>query len=261
MLNIIIDHGPFPADNVTWARPHLMTADDGVDYVVKFPRENDHKSLFNEFVGGKLANHFGLTVLNPVIVKIDQDIIDNSNALHTRGIHPGLYFATQKMNDIYNVGADASKRIDMSNIENLSEVPEFIVYDIFVCNNDRNPNNSILVPINENRGKFRYYLIDHGFCFNGPEWNLDMVQNMPYRLSHIPWNISSVVEDSQFKTPAIQVTLLKSEDLRDVINQVPDEWKPVPIEIEALTKTLTSRSPDEIIKILKDNKAQFANWI
>jgi hypothetical protein len=190
MLNATIDHGVFTP---TWAKPHLMTADDGQDYIVKFPQQGDHKSLFNEYVGGKLAKHFGLTVLEPVTIHIAQDIIDNSQDLRMRGMMPGEYFATKKMNGIYNVGQQEAQRLDVSAIVNLPEVPSFITFDIFVCNNDRNDTNSIVVPVDDSRAKFRYYLLDHGFCFNGsPEWSLNGVQNMPYKLSNIPWNRSIV---------------------------------------------------------------------
>src|SRR3989338_6329684 len=93
-LEGIIDHGIFKQ---TYAKPHLITASDSQEYIVKFPAPNECKSIFNEYLGGKLAKHFGLTSLEPEIINLAQEFIKNSADLTSRGIQPGSYFATLKM--------------------------------------------------------------------------------------------------------------------------------------------------------------------
>jgi len=257
-LEGIIDHGVFKP---TYAKPHLITANDAQDYIVKFPAPNECKSIFNEYLGGKIAEHFGLTSLEPEIINLDEEFIKNSADLTSRNISPGDYFATLKMNNSYSLGEENAKRIDLSKIENLSEVPEFIIFDIIFCNNDRNNGNSMLIPIDDVRGKFRYHLIDHGFCFNGPNWNIPAIQNIPNKLGCIPWNTSTITELSQFEVPAEMMTSLTSTDLIKMINMTPIEWRPSKEEIIALTLTLSNRSYDSIMKVIMDNKALFTNWV
>lgn len=258
MLNATIDHGLFAT---TFSRPHLMTADDEQDYIVKFAQNNDRKSLFNEFVGGKLAKFFGLTVLEPMIIHIAQDIIDNSKDLKSRSIKPGEYFATKKMNDIYNIGSQEAQRLEISKIVNHMEVPSFVAFDIFICNNDRNPQNSIVVPLDGAKAKFRYCLIDHGHCFNGPCWNLSGIQDLPYRLSNIPWNKSMIQKQDQFIPIAKKMCSITLKDFSTIVEQTPQEWLPPEDEKRTLTTTLTSRSHEAILKVIITNKTQFPYWV
>lgn len=256
MLNAKIDHGLF---SDTWARPHLIQADDGQNYIVKFPRDGNIKSIFNEYLGGKLAKHFGISVLDPVPIHLDEDFIINSPEIHAMGVAAGPYFATLKQNDVYNAGGPVGKRMEPKKIVNLDEVVDFVAFDIYLCNNDRNDGNSILVATSEARTKFKYLLIDHGWCFNGPDWSIDEISSMPYKISWIPWKKDGVTSQLQFNTAVNKITLEEAE-FDVLLALLPVEWRLTAAETDALKRALTNRDKDKIMEVINDNRGQFPNW-
>lgn len=256
MINALIDHGKFANTN---ARPRLIQADDNQYYVVKFPPGDYVRSLFNEFLGGKLAKHFGLTVLDPTLIHLDNDFIENSKEIKEMNVVPGPYFATLKHDNCYNAGEQIAKNMNSKKIVNLEEVADFITFDIFLCNNDRNDANSILIATSEARTKFKYFLIDHGFCFNGPDWNISKIQPMPYKLACMPWKKDGITSESQFKKAVEKMTLTESE-IDSLLTLLPPEWCLGTNETDNLKQTLSNRDQDKIMDILNTNKGKFEKW-
>jgi len=190
---------------------------------------------------------------------LDEDFIVNSQELNAMNITSGPYFATLKQNNVYNAGISMVKRMDSKKIVNIEEVADFITFDIFLCNNDRNDGNSILVATSEARTKFKYLLIDHGHCFNGPDWNIEKIQNMPYKLGCIPWKKDGITSESQFSN-SVQKMTLSIDEINSLLTLLPPEWCLIESETDTLKQTLTNRNQDAIMSVIINNKGQFENW-
>ncbi|WOV93416.1 MAG: HipA family kinase [Candidatus Nitrosoabyssus spongiisocia] len=175
------DHGKLECESVT--TPHRIEATNGKIYAVKFPPCHEPNSNFNEYLGSCLAKNLKISVLEPYIMKLDADFIDNADEIRKRGILPGKYFATLFIEDAYNL-VDYE---ESSDIINLSEVSKFIVFDVFIHNTDRHGRNIMIIPTSEsNKASYKYVLIDHGRCFEICDGKL------PYVAQKIQWQTKYV---------------------------------------------------------------------
>jgi hypothetical protein len=88
------------------AQAHLMRADDGHFYVVKFQNNPQHlRVLANELLATRLAERVGLPVPATEIVKVEDWLIDNTLELHmdmagfSARCKPGLQFGARYVCD------------------------------------------------------------------------------------------------------------------------------------------------------------------
>lgn len=251
MLNAWIDHGQFKQ---TVARPRLIEADDGNLYVVKFPPENSVKPTFSEYACGKMAKYRGLSVLDPVIINLDAKFIGKSKQLKNMNLSPGPFFATLKLDNVYSTCDPFARKINPRKIDNLAEVVDFVMFDIFVCNNDRNCGNSILVPSN-GKTRFRYVLIDHGYCFDGPCWLLEG-RDLPYKISHIPWKTDGVTRKSQIQNAADTMRLTGIE-MDTLLAPMPGEWKLPDAEYDCLKRAIANRDKEKMMSAFNEGRSWF----
>ena len=150
--------------------------------------------------------------------------------------------------------------MESKKIINLEEVASFVAFDIFLCNVDRNDGNSILVAIAGKRTKYRYLLIDHGWCFNGPGWNAKTMQSLPYKLGGIPWKREGVTKKSQFSSTVEKLVSLNKAEIDSLLQLLPVEWGITSNETDALKHSMTNREQDSIMGVIIDNKKKFPNW-
>ena len=184
--------------------------------------------------------------MDPVVINLSAEFMKSSAEILDMSLSPGSFFATLKQVGVYNAGDPAVKNWDPGQIENLEEVADFIAFDVFVCNNDRNDNNSLLVPLNKLKEQFRYVLIDHGYCFNGPCWQLTEGQDLPYRLALIPWRIDAIKSQYQFKNAVARMRLADAE-MDSILESVPKAWRLSPAESHNLKCAMVNRSQDRVM--------------
>ena len=241
-LDAMVDYGPVCPGRVTWARPRRVSASDGNFYVVKIRNgDNGSKSFFNEFVASNMALMAGLPAAEPVIIHLGAEFIETTEDLRNGQIEPGAYFATQYYSEAYAIGDGPGLLIRPSSIVNICDVPAFVVFDIFVHNKDRHGGNTMLIPQDGGRTRYRYLLIDHGHCFGGPAWSADSVSDLPYELSGVPWHTDAIAGESDFVGPATRMALLGEPEIDAARDGLPDEWD-VPIaDYKALKNSMTSR--------------------
>ena len=172
---------------------------------------------------------------------------------------PGPFFATLKHDGVYDVGDGMAKAMNSEKISNVKEVADFIVFDVFVCNNDRNYGNSMLVPFNGSR-KFKYVLLDHGYCFDGPCLHLAKGQDLPYRTSFVPWKTDGIVGESSFKNATDRMSLTDAE-MDSLLASMPREWRLEDAEYANLKYAMTNRSKESIMEAIYESGAQFGGLI
>jgi HipA-like protein len=166
------------------AQAHLLEADDGRCYVVKFRNNPQHRRvLVNELLASVFLRYLQIAAPPTTMVQITPDFLTANPEVHltlgTRRIdvEPGWHFASQYPGDpnriaVYDFLPDAL----LGNLANPQDFRAILVFDKWTGNADgrqciffraRLLGNS---PDRTATG-FVAQMIDHGFAFNGPNWD------------------------------------------------------------------------------------------
>ena len=258
-LDATADLGPVRPGSATWSRPRRTSASDGHSYVVKIRNGgNASKSFFNEFVASNIALKVSLSIAEPAIINLSAKLTERSSGLRKARIEPGPYFATRYRDGAYAISDRKGILIRPSTIANLDEVPAFVVFDVFVHNKDRHGGNTILAPSGDGSG-YRYLLIDHGHCFGGPEWSSDTASDLAYEAAGIPWYTDGIAGESDFVGPADRMARLGEADIDASRSGLPAEWDIPADDYTALRRSMSSRSADIMLSVIKSNRSIIAS--
>ena len=192
---------PLVACGSSFSRPWLVKCGNE-EYILKFFNGKDN-SLASEFICDKIARKIGLTVpdTSPILIENDEVEIINK-AKKEKGeplITVGEYFGSKFINDPYSLNEERHTSLDPNDISNLDQVPGMILFDTFVDNGNRGPQNAIMHPIDEEASTFEYVLIDQGHCFNDPGWSKDSIKKIQYNVRNIPWKKDWLTGETDFK--------------------------------------------------------------
>ena len=236
-----------PEIDDTSTDPCWIQATDNRTYVVKKNSPQEINSNFNEYLASKLCIHMGITTLEPHIMHITQDFISGTLALQERNFTEGNYFAT-----LYYPSAQPICGIsDPMIITNLDEVSNFIVFDIFIHNGDRNCGNILVIP-NSNfaNSRSKYFLIDHGHCFNMVYENNTL--KLPYMLSDIPYNTDEVTLNKLRIMADKMCSVITTGTIMSIYNDIED-WVRANPNATMIRNELTIRTSDNIIECISKN--------
>jgi len=209
------------------AQAHLMRADDGHFYVVKFQNNPQHlRVLANELLATRLAERVGLPVPATEIVTIGDWLIENTPELHTdisgfiRPCKSGLQFGARYVCDPAEGHVfDYLPESMLGKVRNLEAFAGMLVADKWLGN--ANGRQAVFWKKVLGR-KYTATFIDQGYCFNAGEWNFpDSALRGVYSRNYVyqevrgweslePW--LSRVENFD---PAV---------IHEVAGQVPPEW-------------------------------------
>ena len=236
-----------PEIDDTSTDPCWIQATDNRTYVVKKNPPQEANSNFNEYLASKLCMHVGITTLEPYIMRITQDFISGTLALQERNFTEGNYFAT-----LYHPSAQPICGIsDPMIITNLDEVSDFIVFDIFIHNRDRNCGNILVIPnSNFNSSRSKYFLIDHGLCFNMACENNTL--KLPYVLSQIPCNTDEVTPNKLRAMADKMCDFITTGTIMSIYNDMGD-WVRSNPHATTIQNELTIRTSDNIIECISRN--------
>jgi hypothetical protein len=167
------------------AQAHLIEANDGNCYVVKFINNPQHRRvLINEWVAGHLMRHLGIRTPLSALIEVSRDFLDqNANVcFHHRdgrtraetGVHFGSrYPGHPSATTIY----DALPDLYLSRIVNGKDFIGALVFDRWVNNTDRPQ--AIFAPVADVNNvmaaggfHFEALMIDRGEAFGGADWVL-----------------------------------------------------------------------------------------
>lgn len=196
--------------------PALAEADDDFKYVVKFKGSGHReKALIAEFLGGEIARKLGLKVPELVFLYLDeafgrtegdeeiQDLLQAS-----QGLNLGLHFLSGAVNYDPNV----------MKVE--PELASKIVWlDAFITNVDRTFKNTNMLMWNK-----ELWLIDHGSSFyfhhSWENWEKQAESPFAFIKDHVLLARASELE----KADADLKPLLTEEFLKELVNELPEEW-------------------------------------
>ena len=251
----------------TSAHPWLVKCnnDDKEQYIVKFSIQDN--SLANEFVCHKIANKIGLTTTPSFAVKNEQNEVDIINRRKTQEKEPliteGMYFFSKYVENPYTLNKERHNALQPTAIRNLEQVPGMIAFDVFVDNGDRSATNALIHPIDNDSTIFEYVLIDHGHCFSSNSWNANSIKNLQYNVKTIPWKATEITNVCVFSPYLAALDLLDRSFFKQIIDEIPSEWKHKQEDFDALLDFLVARDVNEVVKIIrtqaKNNISLFPN--
>jgi hypothetical protein len=165
------------------AQSHLLEADDGHWYVVKFRNNPQHRRiLVNELLSAAFLEYLKITAPEAALIDVRREFLSANPEAHltmgTRRIEaePGWHFGSRYPGDpsrlaVYDFLPDAL----LANVANIEDFRAILVFDKWVGNADGRQSVFYRARVHaaggESRPGFVARMIDHGFAFNGPNWD------------------------------------------------------------------------------------------
>ena len=176
------------------AQAHLLEADDGHWYVVKFRNNPQHRRiLVNELLASTLLGYLQIATPETSLIRLSPEFLAANPEIHltlgTRriAVEAGWHFGSRYPGDpsrvaVYDFLPDAL----LSQVVNLEDFRAILVFDKWVGNadgrqsvfyrakirrEDARPEEAGRTPTRAARPGFVARMIDHGFAFDGPQWD------------------------------------------------------------------------------------------
>jgi hypothetical protein len=258
------------------AQAHLVEADDGHYYVVKFCNNPQHRRiLVNEWVASVFLDYLNISAPRTAIIDLTADFLaENPEVgiqLGTRcvKVEPGWHFGSRYPGDplrlaVYDFLPDAL----ISKVENLSDFLGVYAFDKWTGNADARQ--SIFfrarlrdwMPNGPERVGFYVQMMDHGYLFDGPHWafNDSPLQGLYFR----PLVYQGVRGLDNFQPWLDRIIHFPGHVVDDALKSLPPQWISGEEEqIEALLEKLMRRRGRvaDLIAASRESRAHpFPNW-
>jgi HipA-like protein len=234
------------------AQSHLIEAEDGHFYVVKFRDNPQHRRiLVNELISHVLLRYLQIAVPDWALVEFTPEFLSqNPQAGIELGAHripasAGVHFGSKYPGDPARVAVyDFLPDVLLRETGNLSDFLGALVFDKWVANADSRQSVFFRARLREwtagavrphpQRMGFVALMIDHGFAFNGPHWEFPDSANQGLYLRKLVYEGVRSLDD--FQPWLEQVTHFPEEVIDDAWKQIPPEW--LEDEEDVLEKTL-----------------------
>jgi len=262
------------------AQSHLLEADDGQFYIVKFQNNPQHRRiLVNELVASVFLKYLQLSSAEAALIHVSEEFIqenpDVSIELGTKRVpvSAGRHFGSRYPGDPSKVAVyDFVPDTLLHKVRNLSDFLGALVFDKWVSNADGRQAVFFRARVREwlpgaagthalTMG-FVGLMIDHGFAFNGPDWKFtdSPVQGLyPRKLVY-----GEVASLAQFEPWLERVMHFPEEVVDQALKQVPPEWMPgEQDEFERMLEQLMQRRkrlPDLILDMRRAKVSPFPKW-
>ena len=257
------------------AQSHLLEADDGRFYIVKFQNNPQHRRiLVNEWISSIFLRYLQVSAAEPALIRLDEEFIGLHPQLaisigaRSIPIQPGWHFGSLHPGDparvaVYDFLPDAL----LAQVKNLPDFLAILVFDKWTSNADGRQSVFFRARLEDFAGRpgklgFVALMIDHGFTFNGPHWNFTdspLMGLYPRRAVYEP--VRSI---SAFQPWLDQVVNFPEEIFDSACKQVPPEWiDGEEDEFERVLMKLLDRRrlvPELITETRQARSNPFPNW-
>jgi hypothetical protein len=259
------------------AQSHLLQADDGRWYVVKFRNNPQHRRiLVNEQLSSVILSYLKISVPETAVIRITREFLEANCGVHlTSGtrqvpVEPGWHFGSQYPGDpartaVYDFLPDAL----LPQVANLEDFRAVLVFDKWVGNADGRQSifHRAMVhrsdtPAPASRPGFVARMIDHGFAFNGPHWDFPDAALQGLYARKLVYEPVRSLDD--FQPWLDQVVHFPEEVIDRAWKGIPADW--IEGEEEALAGLLERlfdrrRRLPELLSACRDSRANpFPNW-
>lgn len=249
------------------AQSHLMFADDGVPYVVKFQNNpQDLRVLVNEWLATHLARMIGLPSPPCEVVEVTPWLIENSRELsivvgeQAEPCLPGLHFGSQFIGGLMpGNSVDYLPEQQLSDVRNLKDFAGMLAFDKWTCN--ANGRQAVFHRKQRER-KYTATFIDHGFCFGAGEWQFhDAPLRGVFARNLVYEGISGWESFEPWMTRIREIAI---DRIWQIAEQIPPEWYRAEVEaLEQLVERVYARReriPEWIGAFRESSREPFPNW-
>ncbi|MDE3165307.1 MAG: hypothetical protein KGN36_05835 [Acidobacteriota bacterium] len=258
------------------AQAHLLEADDGHWYVVKFRNNPQHRRvLVNESLAAVLLRYLNITAPETQVIEVGREFLaanpDLCLHLGTKQIpvEPGWQFGSRFPGDPARLAVyDFLPDVLLGQVANLHDFRAILVFDKWTGNADGRQcvfHRAMLRGETPGGGRagFVARMIDHGYAFNGPHWDFPESALQGLYARRLVYDGVRSLDD--FEPWLSLVTHFPEEVLDRAWRDVPAEW----VEGEedallALLETLYARRSrvPELIAAARDARVNpFPNWV
>lgn len=261
------------------AQAHLLEADDGNWYVVKFRNNPQHpRVLVNELLAAAFLDYLQIAAPESAVIRITAAFLNGNPEIQLKvggqpiPVEPGWHFGSRYPGDparatVYDYLPDAL----LARVVNLEDFRAILVFDKWTGNADGRQ--SVFYRALVRRGTagdsspdarpgFVARMIDHGYAFNGPHW--DFPESPLQGLYARPLVYQSVRSLDDFQPWLDQVVHFPDEVIDHAWKRIPADW--ISGEEDALERLLEEllrrrpRVPDLIGACRSARTNPFPNW-
>ncbi|PWT98374.1 MAG: hypothetical protein C5B51_29480 [Terriglobia bacterium] len=258
------------------AQSHLLEADDGNWYVVKF-RNNPqhHRVLANELLSAYFLEYLKIAAPEAAIIHVTAAFLQANPEVQMQigtrrvAVEAGWHFGSRYPGDpsrtvVYDFLPDSL----ISRVANLDDFRAILVFDKWVGNADGRQAVFYRALVKDSSGSiagrpgFVAQMIDHGYAFNGPHW--DFPESPLQGLYARPIVYGSVRSLDDFQPWLDQVRHFPEEMIDQAWKRVPADW--ITGEEDALDHLLEQlfRRRDRVPELLSACRSArtnpFPNW-
>lgn len=194
------------------------------------------------------------------LVSISQELIEIEDNLNN--IQQGVHFGCEYLSKAVDfVGQNMLK-----NVINKSDIAGVLAFDFWVGNDDRTSNNGNLLINQESSTISKLIMIDHTHCFtDGPYWMADDLIQMS-QVGIIPLDgdvycqlVQKIDSQECFESWLLKIESFDDNIIKEIINDVPNQWGLKENEKEALFSYLSLRKSD-VRPAIMSQKDKFSKW-
>lgn len=249
------------------AQGHLMLADNGMPYVVKFQNNPQHlRVLVNEWLATHLARIIGLPSPSCEVVEVTPWLIENSPELNivfgsrVDSCMPGLHFGSEFVGGLMpGCSVDYLPEQQLADVRNLKDFAGMLAFDKWTCNSN---GRQAVFHRKQRERKYTATFIDHGFCFGAGEWNFS---DAPLR-GVFPRNVvyERITGWESFEPWLTRIKAVSLDRIWQIAEQIPPEWYQAEVEaLEQLVENIYARREgvrDSIVAFRESSREPFPNW-
>jgi len=262
------------------AQAHLLEADDGNFYIVKFQNNPQHRRiLVNELIAAEILAHLQISAPEYQVVSLSPAFLAANPEVHMQlgtrrlEVEPGWHFGSRHPGDpdrlaIYDFIPD----VLLGQVANAEQFRAVLVFDRWCGNADgrqsvffrANLRDWLAQPgVPPRKQGFVTLMIDHGFIFNGPHWDFqESALTGLYARRMVYQQVRSLAD---FEPWLSRVTGFPDEVLDKALRQLPPEW--VAGEQDDLERMLEKllRRRQRIGELIRDSRSApgnpFPKWM
>lgn len=249
------------------AQSHLMLADNGVPYVVKFQNNpQDLRVLVNEWLATHLARIIGLPSPACEVVEVTPWLIDNSPELNivvgsrVDRCMPGLHFGSEFVGGLMpGCSVDYLPEPQLADVRNLKDFAGMLAFDKWTCNSN---GRQAVFHRKQRERKYTAAFIDHGFCFGAGEWNFHDAPLRGVFARNLVYERIKGWED--FEPWLTRIQEIAVDRIWQIAEQIPPEWYRADVEaLERLVERIYARRnsvQEWIVAFRESSREPFPNW-
>jgi hypothetical protein len=200
---------------------HLISFDNGKQYIVKFLKKGQEKTLLNEWLGYSIARYMNLPIPPSRFVEIPKtflkEMIQTEDILYT-----SRQFATLYIPDCKNAHELQNPNI----IINSDQLAGIIILDYWLYNTDRTRKNILFKE--ESNKNYHLHIIDHADSFGSFAWKKEDLQKIDQQnlLKSATHELiaSFIVDKNELYQQFNIIRAIPALLLKEILDFAPEDW-------------------------------------